>query len=118
MTIIKLIKGGEVTNLHFNYKDVFRAGRLGFSAKKMWVTFLGFLIAFVGYGILSYLAFIVSGVEIGEVWEAYRLVPMYPIGLPWYSWIIWVVGLLWWICVALLTGVSVSKITYEQLKGD
>ena len=107
-----------MTNLHFNYKDVFRAGRLGFSAKKIWVTFLGLLIAYVGYCILSYLAFVVSGIEIGEVWEAYRLVPMYPDGFPWYSWLIWVIGLLWWICVALLFGVAVSKITYEQLKGD
>ncbi|UCG91907.1 MAG: hypothetical protein JSV97_12725 [candidate division WOR-3 bacterium] len=118
MTIIMSKKGGEVTNLHFNYKDVFRAGRLGFSAKKIWVAFLGFLIAFVGYGILSYIAFIVGGIEISEIWEAYRLVPIYPIGLPWYSWIIWVIGLLWWICVALLSGVAISKITYEQLKGD
>ena len=107
-----------MTNLHFNYKDVFRAARLGFSAKKMWVAFFGFLTAFIGYGILSYLAFITGGIEIGEIWETYRLVPMYPIGLPWYSWAIWIIGLLWWICVVLLSGVAISKITYEQLKGD
>ncbi|MCK4249965.1 hypothetical protein KAX97_00845 [candidate division WOR-3 bacterium] len=118
IVIIQNKKGGAVTNLHFNYKDVFRAGRLGFSAKKIWMAFLGFLIAFIGYGIISYLSFIVAGIEIGEIWETFRVVPMYPIGLPWYSWIIWVIGLLWWICVALLTGVAVSKITYEQLKGD
>ncbi|OPX17838.1 hypothetical protein BXT86_04330 [candidate division WOR-3 bacterium 4484_100] len=107
-----------MTTLHFNYKDVFRAGRLGFSAKKIWVSFLGLLIAFIGYGILSYIAYISAGVEFGEVWDTFRLVPVYPSGLPWYSWIIWVVGLLWWICVALITGTAVSKITYEQLKGD
>ena len=107
-----------MTNLHFNYKDVFRAGRLGFSAKKMWVAFLGFLFAFVGYGILGYLAYIAAGIEIGDIWDLFRVVPMYPTGLPWYSWLIWAVGLVWWICVALLAGVAVSKITYEQLKGD
>ena len=107
-----------MTNLHFNYKDVFRAGRLGFSAKKMWLAFLGLLIAFAGYSVLSYLAFIVGGVEIGEVWNTYRLVPMSPTGLPWFSWVIWIIGILWWICIALLAGVAISKITYEQLKGD
>jgi len=107
-----------VTNLHFNYKDVFRAGRLGFSAKKIWVTFVGFLIAFIGYSILAYLSFIAGGIEISEIWETFRVVPMYPAGLPWYSWVIWIVGLLWWLCVTLLSGVAVSKITYEQLKGD
>lgn len=107
-----------MTNLHFNYKDVFRAGRLGFSAKKMWVAFLGFLFAFIGYGILGYLAYMAAGIEISDIWDLFRVVPMYPTGLPWYSWLIWAVGLLWWICVALLAGVAVSKITYEQLKGD
>ncbi len=119
MDIIHGTKGGAVTNLHFNYKDVFRAGRLGFSAKKMWVAFLGLLIAFIGYAILSYLAFLVTpGIEIAEIWEVFRVAPMYPTGAPWYSWVLWVIGLLWWICVALLAGVAVSKITYEQLKGD
>jgi len=107
-----------VTNLHFNFKDVFRAGRLGFSAKKIWVTFIGFLIAFIGYTLLSYLAYTVAGVDIGEVWDAFRLLPMYPLEWPWYSWIIYLIGMLWWICITLVTGVAVSKITYEQLKGD
>ncbi len=118
VNIIAGTKGGAVTNLHFNYKDVFRAGRIGFSAKKMWVAFLGMLIAFIGYAILSYLALITAGWEIGEVWEVFRVIPMYPGVAQWYSWVIWVVGLLWQICVLLLTGVAVSKITYEQLRGD
>lgn len=107
-----------MTNLHFNFKDVFRAVRLGFSAKKIWVTFIGFLCAFIGYGILSYLAYLVAGIEIGEIWDTFRLIPMYPLEWPWFSWLIYIVGVLWWICVTLFTGVAVSKITYEQLKGD
>jgi len=107
-----------VTNLHFNYKDVFRAGRLGFSAKKIWLAFLGLLIAYIGYGILSYLAYIAGGIEIGEVWDVYRLVPMYPSGLPWFTWLIWIVAFLWWLFVSLIFGVAISKVTYEQLKGD
>ncbi len=116
--IIHTNQGGEVTNLHFNYKDVFRAGRLGFSAKKIWLAFLGLLIAHVGYCILSYLAFVVGGLEIGEVWEVFRLTPMYPTGLPWFSWVIWIIAFLWYLCIALIVGVSISKVTYEQLKGD
>lgn len=104
--------------MHFNYKDVFRAGRLGFSAKKIWVAFLGLLIAHIGYAILSYLAFVAGGIEIGEVWDIYRLIPMYPTGLPWFSWLIWIIAFLWYLCVSLIFGVAVSKVTYEQLKGD
>ncbi len=110
--------GGIVTNLHFNYKDVFRAGRLGFSAKKMWIQFLGFLIAYAGYIIFSYLAHIVAGQSISNVWSVYRLVPLYPAGLTWYSWVIWAVGLVWWIAAVLIFGVAVSKVTFEQLRGD
>ena len=118
VVIIHTNQGGEVTNLHFNYKDVFRAGRLGFSAKKIWLAFLGFLVAHVGYCIFSYLAFVVGGLEIGEVWEVFRLTPMYPTGLPWFSWVIWIIAFLWYLCIALIIGVSISKVTYEQLKGD
>lgn len=109
-----------MTNLHFNYKDVFRAGRLGFSAKKMWIVFLGFLAGYIGYDILSYLAYISAGIEIGEIWQIFRLMPMFPVDAlwPWYSWVIWIVGAIWFICVSLIVGVAVSKITYEQLKGD
>ncbi len=118
LVIIHTNQGGEVTNLHFNYKDVFRAGRLGFSAKKIWLAFLGLLIAHIGYGILSYLAHITGGIEISEIWEIYRLVPMYPTGLPWFSWIIWIIAFLWYLFVSLISGVAISKVTYEQLKGD
>ncbi|MGQ9534513.1 MAG: hypothetical protein ACUVTF_04670 [bacterium] len=109
-----------VTNLHFNFKDVFRAGRLGFSAKKMWISFLGLLIGYVGYTILSYLAFLAAGIEISEIWSYYRLMPFYSPewSFPWYSWVLWIAGIIWWLCVVLITGVAVSKVTYEQLKGD
>ncbi|MCX7994306.1 MAG: hypothetical protein N3A65_00820 [candidate division WOR-3 bacterium] len=109
-----------VTNLHFNFKDVFRAGRLGFSAKKMWISFLGLIIGGIGYTILSYIAFLAAGIEISEVWSSYRLMPFlfFDMTFPWYSWVLWIVGILWWLCVTLITGVAVSKVTYEQLKGD
>ncbi len=111
-----------MTSLHFNYKDVFRAGRLGFSPKKMWIVFLGFLIGYAGYDILTYLAYMTAGIQIGDIWQTYRLMPMFPSPMdgqwPVYSWIIWAVGALWWLIVALLVGVAVSKVTYEQLKGD
>jgi len=102
---------------HFNYKDIFRACRLGFSAKKMWMSFLGFLIGFAGYCLISYIAYLLAGWRIEEIWTDYRLLP-FPQAFPWYSWIIWAVGLIYFFIVFLITGTAVSKVAYEQLRGD
>lgn len=106
-----------MVQLHFNYKDVFRACRLGFSAKKIWVQFLGLLFGGAGYALLSYLAHLAAGWRVEEVWAAYRFFFL-PQELPWFGWVIWAIGLVWLVAVLLVTGTAVSKLTYEQLKGD
>ena len=107
-----------MVKLHFNFKDVFRAARLGFSAKKIWIQLIGFVIGFLGYDLFAYLAHVSGGASWTEIWDQFRLCPIYPIGFPWYSWVIWLIGLLWLIAVFLITGTAVSKVVYEQLKGD
>lgn len=106
-----------MTQLHFNYKDIFRALRLGFSAKKIFMMTLGLIIAMVGYSIVSYIAFLAAGWSFLDIWTEFRLLPM-PETLPWYSWIIWIIGALYVLCVVLVTGTAISKVTFEQLKGD
>ena len=110
-----------MTRLHFNYKDIFRSLRLGFSAKKIWMMFMGLLIGFAGYAGLTYLAYLVAGYDLLTVWEASRLLPfpdalLYP--FPWYAWVIYAVGGLFFVCTSLVAGTAVSKVTYEQLRGD
>lgn len=106
-----------MVQLHFNYKDVFRACRLGFSAKKIWVQFLGLLAGAAGYIVLSYVAYLAAGWGVEGIWTAHRLCFL-PQGLPWFGWVIWAIGLVWLVAAFLVTGTAVSKITYEQLKGD
>lgn len=110
-----------MTKLHFNYKDVFRALRVGFSAKKVWVMFVGTFVGAAGYSVLTYLAYIVSGNEFITVWENYRLLPfpepkIWP--FPWFSWIIYGLGAVWFVICCLVAGTAVSKVAYEQLRGD
>lgn len=112
-----------MTKLHFNYKDIFRAFRLGFSAKKVWVGFQGLLFGWLGYMVLGYLAYLVSGTSLGTVWENFRLLPMPDAvaALPAFNvggWILWAVGLVWLVFVAMTAGIAISKLTYEQLRGD
>jgi hypothetical protein len=110
-----------MTKLHWSYKDVFRALRLGFSAKKVWMMSLGLLFGFAGYTILTYVAYAAAGTDFLTIWQTFRLLPMpspFDYGFPWYSWIIFAVGVLWLLCVLLITGTAVSKVAYEQLRGD
>jgi len=112
-----------MTKLHFNYKDMFRAFRLGFSAKKIWVGFEGLLLAWLGYMVLGYLAYLVSGTGIAMVWENFRLLPMpdAAAGLAAFNvggWIIWAVSVVWLVFLAMTAGIAISKLTYEQLRGD
>ncbi len=110
-----------MTKLHWNYKDVFRALRLGFSAKKVWMMSLGLLFGFAGYALLTYLAYVAAGTDLLTVWQMFRLLP-FPSPLdyafPWYSWVIYAVAVAWFLCAFLITGTAVSKVAYEQLRGD
>lgn len=106
-----------MTKLHNNYKDVFRALRLGFSAKKLTMMVFGYILAMVGYVVLSYIAYLSAGWSFNEIWNVFRLFPI-PESFPWYSWLIWVIGVLYALGVLLITGTAISKVTFEQLKGD
>jgi len=106
-----------MTQLHNNYKDIFRALRLGFSAKKIAMMIWGYIIAMVGYCILSYIAYLSAGWTFFEIWDAYRLFPV-PESFPWFGWIIWFTGAIYALSVILTTGTAISKVTFEQLKGD
>ena len=100
-----------MTNLHFNFKDVFRAPRLAFSPKKMFVQFLGFLVGWAGYFFLTYLAAGIAGaatpgsVNCSMLWEQYRLTPL-GFAFPWWGQIIWAVGIIWFAAWVLLAGRS------------
>ncbi|NLI97899.1 hypothetical protein GX441_04480 [bacterium] len=115
-----------MTKLHFNYKDLFRAFRLGFSAKKIWVGFVGLLFGWLGYSLMGYVAYFATGTKLAAIWETFRLFPMPnavagigpAAGLAWLFWLLWAVGVAWLVLVAMISGIVISKLTYEQLRGD
>lgn len=104
--------------LYFNYKDVFRAARLGFSPKKMWVMFCGLLSGFVAYGILGFLAHAAAGRPLADTWAMFGLVP-----LPWtdfgfWAWLLWGLGALAFAVIGMLAVTMTARITAEQLSGN
>jgi hypothetical protein len=109
-----------MTGLNFNYKDIFRALRLGFSAKKVGMVMMGLLFAFAGYSLLAYIAHIAAGNDWLSIWETQRLLP-FPnpnLPFPWFSFLIYGAGVVWFLIVMLVTGAAVAKVAYEQLRGN
>ena len=87
-----------MVTMHWNYKDLFRACRLGFSAKKIWMQIVGLVLGGAGYALLTYVAYLASGVPVAAAWERFSLIPFFDphfasswatINLHWWSWAIW-----------------------------
>ena len=105
--------------MHFNWKDIPRAARFGFSAKKIWVMVEGLFISSIIYAILSYIALLVSGDGLAEIWRSYRFIPTPSISeLSILGAIIQYIAIFIFVLINFFYGVAVSKITFEQLKGD
>ena len=107
--------------LKFDVRDIFLTPRLALSGKKIWVHMLGLATGWVIYTILAYVALLVNGQSLAEIWRMYHFFPILcctTCQLPWYSWLIYGVGVVAWIIIFLLASVAVARITYKQLKGD
>ncbi|MFH1007277.1 MAG: hypothetical protein V1800_07225 [Candidatus Latescibacterota bacterium] len=108
-----------MTKLYFDCRDLLRAVRLGWSGKKMGFSFLGLIVAYLGYAILTYGALLAAGERFGAIWGTYGLYPsVCGSGVPWYSWVIHIVGILFALVVLFVCATAVAKITHRQLKGD
>ena len=108
---------------YFDFRDVFRAGRMGFKGKKILVHLLGFLFGYGIYEILTYLSLTGSD-KIGKFWETYGLFPVFirtwksTMDLPIATIVIMIVGALIWLIIYLLFSTAVSKIAIEELRGN
>ncbi len=111
-----------MSEFHFDFRDVFRAGRYGFSGKKLTVHFIGLVLAYLIYEVIVYVSLlIVGGNALEDFWNEYALVPVCPIvdyalnpvtvGAMW-------LGLLVFFVIFFSTSTMVSKITIQQLRGD
>ncbi len=104
--------------LHYNYKDIFRSLRLAFSFKKLAIMTIALFIAFLFYNILSYLSFLSAGYSFREIWLTFRFFPFLIGNFPYYSYILWIIGIVGFIIIFFIAQNAVTKITFEQLKGD
>ena len=111
-----------MAELHFDFRDIFRAGRYGFDVKKILVHLFGLIFGYLTYEILVYASlFIAGGSAVKQFWDTYALLPVCP--LVDYAFEDITIGAMWLGTFILfvfffLTSTMVSKITIEQLRGD
>lgn len=107
---------------HFNYKDITRVHRYGFSGRRIGIHLVGILLAYIIYQTLVYVTLIVGDIKKAQdLWSSHGLLPPLPFtdnnlnllttGTMW-------VGLLAFAFVFFLTSTLAAKITIEQIRGN
>ncbi len=110
-----------MVKLYFDFRDVFRSPRIALSLQRIWIQFLGLLVGYGGYVIFTYLSFLAAGKGLADSWDKWGLFPCLWAetgAIPWYSWLVYAVGLVvlvvaWWV-----SATAVSRAAYKLLKGD
>ena len=107
------------TNLHYDFRDIFRAPRIALSGKKIWIFIVGNLGGFILYWISSYLSISLSGISFNNALAEYGLYPcLYGNEAEWYSWLLYYAGISAWVLAILFSCTAVSRVTLKQLKGN
>lgn len=111
-----------MAELHFDFRDIFRAGRYGFNPKKISIHLFGLALAYLIYEILVYASLFIAGESgVKQFWDTYALLPVCP--LVDYAFEDITIGAMWVGTFILfvfffLASTMVSKITIEDLRGD
>ena len=112
----------SMEQFHFNYKDITRVHRYGFSARRIGIHLTGILLAYLIYQSLVYLTlFVFDGSKVQETWTSHGLIPIIPSDDNTLSLIATVAmwfGITVFALIFFLTNTLASKITIEQLRGD
>lgn len=105
--------------LHFDYRDLFRAPRLAFSAQRIWINWLGLGAAYLIYLIFTYLSLLVAGRPLAKIWAKFGLMPCtLAVHAPWFSTLIYLVGVALAIAVILLVNTAVCRAVYMTLRDE
>ena len=104
-------------NFYFNYKDLFKAPRKAIGPQRIALAMLGLIIAHLFYLIFTYLALLIGGYGLAQSWLRFGLFPfVYTVNLPFYSYIIYWIGLLISGFFLLLMSTAVARAAYMHLR--
>jgi len=109
-----------LTVLRYSWIDVINSAFLGLRFRKMAVAFPGIVISYIWWAVFSYLALFVQGIPLQRIWIAYGLFPwptVSTLGNEW-SGLLWIVGCAGFAVAWLMATAAVSRISFEQLRGN
>jgi len=110
----------SVHKLKFQVRDTLLAARYGLNARNIWVFWKGTVQAWLVWVFFVYAGFLAAGDSVAERFSAAVLCPLpdslFMSSVP--SVILLVTGTLLALYIYLLTALKVSRMTFEQLRGD
>lgn len=108
-----------MTALRFDFRDLLKSNRIALSVQRIWIQFIGLLVGYSVYLVITYLSFVVSGHNLGAMWSQMGLFPcLARVDSNWISWIIYLVGVIFLLFVYLLTSTAIARATYMLFKGN
>lgn len=92
---------------------------MAFGFQRLWLQFIGLLLGYAGYVICTYAAILIAGQDIHAIWDRFGLLPgIFGLALPWYAWLLFGIGIIWFFYFALVASCAVARASYMNLKGN
>jgi hypothetical protein len=108
-------------SLKLDYRDLFRAPRLAFSLQRMWIVMAGVGLGWLIYAALTYLALLLAGGSLPDLWQRFGIYPSFysvASAIPWYSWILYALGVVTLVLAFLLANTAHARAMYMSAKGE
>ena len=105
--------------MYFDFRDVFKAPRLAFGFQRIWTNTLGILLAGITYCLFSYLAFIINGLTVMDIFIRHGFFP-FPSDehMGTLAWVVWGIGVILAGLILLITNTAVARLVYMQLRTE
>ena len=104
---------------YYDFRDIFKAPRLALHGKNIQLQMMNFIVGYIGYVILAYLAVITDGVNFSFAWEVHSIYPIGTLGLvSFWGRVIWLIGVVWFVVWMLRGSLAVSKCAFEEIRGN
>ncbi|KAA3614720.1 MAG: hypothetical protein D8M58_09680 [Calditrichaeota bacterium] len=108
-----------IQKFYYNYKDVLKAPRIAIGPQRIYIATLGVGAAHVVYFLFSYLALVMTGFEIENIWSQYGLFPIiFKFSLTQSATFVGWMGIIVTAFIVLLTSTSVSRAVYMYLRDN